>query len=127
MVIGGKVSDNVLPPHVFAEVDPAWSIAVDESFGPVLPIIKARDEDHALDLANATQYGLSSAVFTGDFERGVRFARGSNDITVDDQPNAPFGGEKNSDLGRFNGEWAMEEFTRAHWITLQYGPHSYPF
>ena len=76
MVIGGKVSDNVLPPHVFAEVDPAWSIAVDESFGPVLPIIKARDEDHALDLANATQYGLSSAVFTGDFERGVRFARG---------------------------------------------------
>lgn len=73
-------------------------------------------------------------MFTGDFERGVRFARGIvagmthiNDMTVDDQPNAPFGGEKNSGLGRFNGEWAMDEFTRAHCITLQYEPHPYRF
>jgi hypothetical protein len=41
--------------------------------------------------------------------------------------NAPFGGEKNSGLGRFNGGWAMQEFTRDHWITLQYGARSYPF
>lgn len=50
-----------------------------------------------------------------------------NSITVDDQPNAPFGGEKNSGLGRFNGEWAMDEFTSAHWITLQHKASSYPF
>lgn len=133
-LVGGKAEGNVLPPHVFAGVQPEWEIAVDESFGPVLPILKARDEAHALELANATQYGLSSAVFTRDFERGVRFARRIvagmthiNDTTVDDQPNAPFGGEKNSGLGRFNGEWAMEEFTRAHWVTLQHAPHPYPF
>jgi aldehyde dehydrogenase (NAD+) len=100
----------------------------------VLPIIKARDEAHALELANQSEYGLSSAVFTANLERGVRFARGItagmthiNDMTVDDQPNAPFGGEKNSGLGRFNGEWAIEEFTRAQWITLQHKPRPYPF
>jgi len=133
-VVGGEVSGSVLPPHLFADVQPQSSIVVDESFGPLLPVVKAKDEAAALELANATQYGLSSAVFTGDYERGVRFARGIvagmthvNDTTVDDQPNAPFGGEKNSGLGRFNGEWAIEEFTRAHWITVQYSPHPYPF
>ena len=41
-----------------------------------------------------------------------------NAITVVDQANAPFGGEKNSGLGRFNGQWILEEFTRTHWITV---------
>ncbi len=131
---GGKPDGNVLPPHLFVGVEPAWPIARDENFGPLLPVLKARDERHALELANDTDYGLSSAVFTGDLERGVRFARGIvagmthiNDITVADQPNAPFGGEKNSGLGRFNGAWAIAEFTRTHWITLQNGRREYPF
>jgi aldehyde dehydrogenase (NAD+) len=134
VLVGAPVQGNVVPPHLVVNVDPTWSIAVDETFGPVLPVIKARDEAHALELANASEYGLSSAVFTRDLERGVRFARGIvvgmthiNDITVDDQTNAPFGGEKNSGLGRFNGEWAIEEFTRAQWVTLQSKPRPYPF
>jgi len=133
-VIGAKPTGNLLPPHLFTDVEPDWSIARDESFGPLLPVIKARDESQALEFANATEYGLSSAVFTQDLERGVRFARGVvagmthiNSITVDDQPNAPFGGEKNSGLGRFNGVWAMDEFTSAHWVTLQYRANAYPF
>lgn len=133
-IVEGPAEGNVLPPHVFGNVDPAWAIAKEESFGPVLPIIKSRDEDHALVLANDTEYGLSSAVFTGDLERGVRFARGIvagmthiNGMSVDDQTNAPFGGEKNSGLGRFNGDWAIDEFTRAQWITLQFEPRQYPF
>lgn len=133
-VVGANPTGNLLPPHLFTGIDPDWPIARDESFGPLLPVIKARNESHALELANATEYGLSSAVFTRDLERGVRFARGVvagmthvNGITVDDQPNAPFGGEKNSGLGRFNGEWAMDEFTSAHWVTLQHGRQSYPF
>ena len=134
LLVGGEPQGNVLPPHLFVDVDPGWSIAVDETFGPVLPVIKARDEAHALQLANASEYGLSSAVFTRDYVRGLRFARGIrsgmchiNDITVDDQTNAPFGGEKNSGLGRFNGEWAIEEFTRAQWVTIQTSPRHYPF
>lgn len=134
LLIGGEAQGNVLPPHLFVDVDPSAALAIEESFSPLLPVIKARDEAQALQLANATEYGLSSAVFTRDLERGVRFANGIvagmthiNDISVDDQTNAPFGGEKNSGLGRFNGEWAIEEFTRNHWVTLQYQPRPHPF
>lgn len=134
LLLGGDPEGNVLPPHVFADVDPYWSIARDETFGPVLPILRARDEAHALELANASEFGLSGAVITADPERGVRFARGIvagmvhvNSITVDDQVNAPFGGEKNSGLGRFNGEWVMEEFTRAQWITTRREVPQFPF
>lgn len=134
LVVGGEAQGNVLPPHVLADVDPEWSIAKDETFGPVLPIIKARDEAHALELANATEFGLSSSVYTRDLERGVRFARGIeagmthvNNMSVGDQANAPFGGEKNSGLGRFNGHWILDEFTRTHWITVQeQGQAHYP-
>lgn len=134
LIVGGGAQGNVLPPHVLADVDPEWSIAKDETFGPVLPIIKARDEAHALELANATEFGLSSSVYTRDLERGVRFARGIeagmthvNNMSVGDQPNAPFGGEKNSGLGRFNGHWIVDEFTRTHWVTVQeQGQAHYP-
>ena len=79
-------------------------------------------------------YGLSSAVFTRDEGRGVRFALGVgagmthvNDHSVDDTPTGPFGGEKNSGIGRFGGEWAIQEFTRDHWVTVRRTPGKYPF
>lgn len=134
LAFGGEVVGQLIPPHIFTDVDPTWEIAIEETFGPVLPIIKAKNEAHALELANQSQYGLSSAVFTRNLERGVKFAQGIrvgmthiNDISVDDQTNAPFGGEKNSGLGRFNGEWVIEEFTRLQWITLQTAARPYPF
>lgn len=133
-LFGGAAEGLLLPPHVFGEVRSDDPLASDETFGPLLPLLIAEDEAHALRLANGTEYGLSSAVFTKDMARGLQFARGIvagmthiNDITVDDQPNAPFGGEKNSGLGRFNGHYAIDEFTRAHWITWQPGGHQYPF
>jgi aldehyde dehydrogenase (NAD+) len=49
-----------------------------------------------------------------------------NDSPVNDLPNCPFGGEKNSGLGRYNGEWSIEEFTTAHWISVQHEPIPYP-
>lgn len=134
VLVGAEPSGNVVPPQLLVDVDPDWEIAKDETFGPILPVIRARDEDHALELANASEFGLSSAVFTRDHSRGLRFAQGIvagmchiNDITVDDQVNAPFGGEKNSGLGRFNGDWAIEEFTRAQWVTIQHTPRHFPF
>lgn len=133
LVLGGETQGNIIPPHVFIDVDPQSDLAKEESFGPVLPVIKANDEAHALLLANDTEYGLSSAVCTSNHERGVHFAlqieagmTHINDITVDDQPHAPFGGEKNSGLGRFNGQWIIEEFTRTHWVTVQTQPKIYP-
>jgi aldehyde dehydrogenase (NAD+) len=50
-----------------------------------------------------------------------------NDASVDDRPNAPFGGEKNSGIGRYGGEWILEELTTSHWVTVQHTPREYPF
>ncbi|PWW42707.1 4-hydroxybenzaldehyde dehydrogenase [Chromohalobacter israelensis] len=134
LLTGGDPEGNVLPPHVFGDVTADMELADEEIFGPLVGIQSARDEAHALELANRTEFGLSSAVFTGNLERGVRFAQGIkagmthvNDIPVNDEPHAPFGGEKNSGLGRFNGDWAIDEFTTEHWITLQHEPRQYPF
>jgi aldehyde dehydrogenase (NAD+) len=133
-VVGGDPQGQVLPPHVFLDVTNEMQIAQDEMFGPIAPIIKVNGEGEALRVANDTQYGLSSAVFTRDQERGVRFALGVqagmthvNDSSVDDTPTGPFGGEKNSGIGRFGGEWILHEFTRNHWVTVQHSRPSYPF
>jgi aldehyde dehydrogenase (NAD+) len=131
---GGDPEGQVLPPHVFVDVRNDMQIAQDEMFGPIVPIIKVNDEAEALRVANDTQYGLSSAVFTRDRELGVRFAlqvqagmTHVNDHSVEDSSTGPFGGEKNSGIGRFGGEWIMREFTREHWITVQHTPPAYPF
>lgn len=73
--LDGAPEGNVLLPHVFADVKPDMEIAREEIFGPLLGIQKARDEEHALELANASTFGLSGAVYSGDLERGVEFAK----------------------------------------------------
>ncbi|MGE5655353.1 MAG: aldehyde dehydrogenase family protein [Actinomycetota bacterium] len=133
-LLGGDPEGLMLPPHVFVDVNNQMSIAREEMFGPIVSILKVRDEAEALQVANDTEYGLSSAVFTRDQARGLHFARSMqagmthiNDQTVNDLPNAPFGGEKNSGIGRFGGNWAIDEFTTDHWITVQHTPRTYPF
>jgi len=130
---GGEPQGRVIPPHVFADVTNDMDIAASEIFGPVAPIIRARDEEDALAIANDTEHGLSSAVFTQDLERGARFARRIqagmshvNDQPVNDIANNPFGGEKNSGLGRFGGEWAVDAFTTDQWVTLQHSRRAFP-
>lgn len=130
----GGSDGNLMAPHVYGEVTVDMDLARNEIFGPLVGLIRARDEAHALELANATEFGLSSAVFSTNLERAVTFARKVragmthvNDIPVNDEANAPFGGEKNSGLGRFNGDWAIDEFTRDHWISVQHTPRHYPF
>ncbi|WP_120996109.1 aldehyde dehydrogenase family protein [Stutzerimonas urumqiensis] len=133
-LLGGEPDGLVLPPHVFADVGEDSVLARQEIFGPVAPIMRARDAEDALRIANATEYGLSAAVFTRDLERGVRFARRFesgmchvNDQPVNDQIFNPFGGEKNSGIGRFNGRWAVDAFTTDQWVTVQHTPRRYPF
>ncbi|MDR7293258.1 aldehyde dehydrogenase family protein [Pseudoglutamicibacter albus] len=133
-VLAGPIEGRLIAPHVFADVTPEMELFREEIFGPVVGIIKANDESHALELANDTEFGLSSAVYTQDLSRGMRFAREVkagmthvNDITVNDEAHVMFGGEKNSGLGRFNGEWAIEEFTTDHWVSVSEGTDQFPF
>ncbi|WKZ93719.1 aldehyde dehydrogenase family protein [Chimaeribacter arupi] len=134
LLLAGEIRGNLVPPHIFADVTPEMELSREEIFGPLVGIQRARDEEHALQLANDCEYGLSSAVFSRDTERAVRFARRVqagmthvNDMSVNDEPHVPFGGEKNSGLGRFNGDWAIEEFTTDHWVSVQHTPRDYPF
>ena len=133
-LVRGEPSGRILPPHVFGDVTNDMELAREEIFGPIAPIIRARDEDDALAIANWTQYGLAGAVFTADLARGARFAERMqigmahvNDQSVIDLPTCPFGGEKNSGIGRFNGEWAIEAFTTDQWATMQHTPRRYPW
>lgn len=133
-VLGGDPEGLVLPPHVFADVQNESPIARNETFGPIAPLIRVSGEEEALKIANDTPFGLSSAVYTRDEARGLRFAQRVeagmthvNGSSVDDTPTGPFGGEKNSGIGRFGGEWILEELTTVHWISLQHAPTRYPF
>jgi aldehyde dehydrogenase (NAD+) len=89
---------------------------------------RARGKEEALAIANDTEHGLSSCVFTRDAERGVRFAqRVQAGMThVNGLPSNPFAGEENSGIGRSNGKWGVEAFTADHRITVQHVPRLYP-
>jgi aldehyde dehydrogenase (NAD+) len=133
-VLAGEPNGLVVPPHICADVRNDMTIAKSELFGPVAQLIKVNGELEALDAANDTEYGLSSAVCSRDRARALAFALGLevgmthiNDSSVNDRPNVPFGGEKNSGIGRFGGEWIMREFTTGHWVTVQHIPRKYPF
>jgi acyl-CoA reductase-like NAD-dependent aldehyde dehydrogenase len=97
-----------------------------ESFGPVTAMIRARDEEHAITIANDSDYGLSAAVFTRDTARGLRVARRIksgichiNGPTVHDEAQMPFGGVGASGYGRFGGKAGIDAFTELRWITLE--------
>ncbi|MGZ2222539.1 NAD-dependent succinate-semialdehyde dehydrogenase [Glutamicibacter nicotianae] len=113
------------PPTVLSEVTPDMPVFRQETFGPVLPIIRARDEAHALELANDTVYGLGATVWSGDMNRGLevgaQITSGTlfvNGVAASD-PRLPFGGLKYSGYGRELSVEGLREFTnvRTIWAT----------
>jgi acyl-CoA reductase-like NAD-dependent aldehyde dehydrogenase/ABC-type branched-subunit amino acid transport system ATPase component len=134
LVAGGTISGTLIGAHVLDHVTPAMRIYDEESFGPVTTVVRARDTDDAVRIANDTPYGLSSAVFGRDVTRAFAVARRLetgichiNGPTVHDEAQMPFGGVKDSGYGRFGGKAAIAEFTELRWITIQSGHRHYPF
>ncbi|PPA69356.1 aldehyde dehydrogenase family protein [Jeotgalibacillus proteolyticus] len=133
--LGGQADGNVLEPTVLTGVTNEMPIAVNEIFGPVACIIPFDSEEDAIKMVNDYSFGLSGSVHTSNIERGASFAHKIhtgmihvNDQSVNDEPHVPFGGEKDSGLGRFNGEWVLEEFTTLKWLSVQHTPRDYgPF
>ncbi|SFJ42037.1 aldehyde dehydrogenase [Caulobacter sp. UNC279MFTsu5.1] len=125
-VSGGPAQGVLMPATVVDKVTPAMRLFREESFGPVVGVIHARDEEHAVALANDTEYGLSASVFTRDIARGLKVARRIqsgichvNGPTVHDEAQMPFGGVKASGYGRFGGKAGIDAFTELRWITVE--------
>jgi benzaldehyde dehydrogenase (NAD) len=132
-ITGGDAVGVLMPATVVDHVTPVMRLFRDESFGPVVAVIRARDEMHAIALANDTEYGLSSSVFTRDTARGLRVARQIksgichiNGPTVHDEAQMPFGGVKASGYGRFGGRAGIDAFTDLRWVTIETQPGHYP-
>jgi acyl-CoA reductase-like NAD-dependent aldehyde dehydrogenase len=130
---GGRANGTLMDATVLDHVTPAMRIYSEESFGPVVAVIRVRGVDEAVRVANDTEYGLSSAVFGRDVKRAMdvalRIESGIchvNGPTVHDEAQMPFGGMKASGYGRFGGKAAIHEFTELRWITVSSLPGHYP-
>lgn len=133
LVTGGTAQGLYFTPTVLTGVTAEMRVYSEESFGPVVAIVSVDGIDEAVQVANDTEYGLSSAVFSEDVDTAIDVARRLetgichiNDATVNDEPPMPFGGVKHSGWGRFGGRAALEEFTELRWITIQDTPRDYP-
>jgi vanillin dehydrogenase len=133
VITGGKAEGLYFQPTVLTDVTREMRVYYEESFGPIVSIVPVDGVDEAIRVANDTEYGLSSAVFSSDVDGALAVARQLqtgmchiNDATVNDEPQMPFGGVKHSGWGRFGGKAALEEFTELRWITIQDSPRQYP-
>jgi acyl-CoA reductase-like NAD-dependent aldehyde dehydrogenase len=133
LAAGGDIDGSIVAASLLDGVTSDMRIYSEESFGPVKSIIRVKDVDEAVRIANDTEYGLSAAVFSRDLTRAMAVAKRLqtgichiNGPTVADEPQMPFGGTKASGYGRFGGRQVIDEFTETRWITIE-GEQHYPF
>ncbi|UCD77577.1 MAG: aldehyde dehydrogenase family protein [Desulfobacterales bacterium] len=133
LLAGGKFEGLFYQPTVLTGITPEMRIYQEETFGPVAPIITVKGVDEAVAVANDSEYGLSAGIITRDEEKGLAVANRLqtgmahvNDSSVNDEPHVPFGGVKNSGVGRHGGRASVETFTELRWLTLERGGRHYP-
>ncbi|WP_435182606.1 aldehyde dehydrogenase family protein [Halobellus sp. EA9] len=132
--LGGDADGLLVEPTVLSGMENEMAAACNEHFGPVAPVIPFADDDEAVELANDTEYGLAASVHSERISRARdvadRIDAGMvhiNDQPINNEPHVPFGGTKNSGMGRYNGEWIIDELTEHKWTSIQHRPREYPF
>lgn len=107
------------PPRVIDNLTPEMKLLTEETFGPLVPLVRFRDEQEVIEKANASPYGLSASVWTADPARADRVARAivtgnvsiNNVMLTEGNPALPFGGIKQSGFGRYKGEFGLYSFS----------------
>lgn len=125
VLVGGNRRGTIYEPTVLADVAPSMRISCEELFGPAVAVTRTNDIDEAIRLANGTNYGLSASIFTRDIERAMRFARevdsGNLHINWGTQWRAdlmPYGGLKDSGLGKEGPHYAIHEMTEEKMVVF---------
>jgi len=133
-LLRGERNGNLLAPVILTNVSGQDEIICEELFGPVVTIMEFDSDEQAIAMANEGNYGLSGAVHTRNLARGVQIARRLdtgmvhvNDTCIADEPIVPFGGEKESGLGRLNGQSSIDELTTTQWVSVNHGRRIYPY
>lgn len=134
LVAGGNRAGTIVPATVLDRVVPGMLIYREESFGPVVSVIRVDGVEEAIRVANDTEYGLAAAVFGSNIGRTLAVAKRIesgichvNGPTVHDEAHMPFGGVKGSGYGYFGGKAGIAEFTDLRWVTIETGAQHYPF
>jgi betaine-aldehyde dehydrogenase len=119
-------------PTIFDNVAPEMALFQEEIFGPVLSVTRVHDAEHAVQLANDTQYGLAASLWTKDLDTALLMSRRLRsgtvwvNTTIDSPVQLPFGGYKASGYGREMGAAGLDEFTELKAVSIRHGPHT-PF
>jgi acyl-CoA reductase-like NAD-dependent aldehyde dehydrogenase len=134
LAAGGRAEGAVMSATILDKVIPGMSVYDEETFGPITTVVRVQGVEEAVRVANDTAYGLSAAVFGADVTRALsvaaRIESGSvhiNGATVQNEPQAPYGGMKQSGYGRFDGRAVIDQFTEVKWVTIEPSNQPYPF
>ena len=135
LLAGRENEGTFYKPTVVTNVNESMNIFQEEAFGPAAVIVKVKDLDEIIEIANNSNFGLSSAIITNDVTASQRLIEEIesgmihvNGPTIQDEAHIPFGGVKESGMGREGGHHSIEEMTELKWITVEgMGNHKYPF